>query len=231
MATYWTWSDIKSKVEMDLDLQDETFIQPDELLGYANEAIDEAEAEIHSIYEDYFLTSSPVSLVSGTSEYSLPSDIYAHKIRGIVYRSGDIMFQVPRIKDWNKFLKMAYETQYPATTTYKYIIKNESAVVGPKIVLFPSARETSASVMTVWYLRNANRLTSLTSICDIPEFVNFVIQFTKVRCYEKEGHPNLQFAVQALQKQRQLMVETLSDMVPDGDTSIEMDITAYEEMN
>lgn len=231
MATYWTWAQIKAKVEMDLDLQDEGFIQQDELLGYANEAIDEAEAEIHTIYEDYFLTSTPLALVTDEDEYALPSDIYAHKIRAIIYKSGDTIFPIVRIKDWNKFMKMAYETTYPATVTYKYIIKNASAAAGPKIVLFPPARETTSSLATIWYLRNANRLTGDSSVCDIPEFVNFVIQFIKVRCYEKEGHPNLQFAVGALQKQRELMIETLSDMVPDGDNSIEMDLTMYEEMN
>lgn len=231
MATYWTWKEIKDKVRRDLDLIEETFISSDEMLGYANEAIDEAEAEIHAIYEDYFLTSSAVSLVSGTSEYSLPSDIYAHKIRGIVYTSGDIIFQVPRIRDWNKFLKMAHETQYPDTTRYCYIIKNASAASGPKIVLFPQARETSSTVMTVWYLRNANHLVDDDSICDIPEFVNFVIQFIKARCYEKEGHPNGDMAIGVLERQRKLMVETLTEMVPDGDSTIEMDLTSYEEMN
>lgn len=231
MATYWTWAQIKAKVEFDLDLQDEIFIQPQELSGYGNEAIDEAEAEIHAIYEDYFLTSAPLDLQTGISEYPLPTDIYAHKIRGIIYSSGGITFQIPRIRDWNKFIKMALEMQYPATTTYSYIIKNASALIGPRIILFPPARETSSSVATLWYLRNANRIVDDDSICDIPEFVSFVIQFIKVRCYEKEGHPNLQFATLALQKQRELMIETLTDMIPDGDNNVEMDLTSYEEMN
>lgn len=228
---YWTWAEIKDKVERDLDLQDETFIQDEEMLGYANEAIDEAEAEILTLYEDYFLTSANLALVTGTSEYSLPSDIYATKIRSIIYRSGSLIFPITKIKEWNKFEAIAFETTYPATQTYKYILKNPSAAAGYKIVLYPPAMETSASNVTIWYIRNANRLTSLTDTCDIPEFVQFVIQYIKVRCYEKEGHPNLQFAVQALEKQRSMMVQTLGDMIPDGDSEIQKDFSYYEEMS
>ena len=53
----------------------------------------------------------------------------------------------------------------------------------------------------------------------------------KVRVYEKEGHPNLPKAVQDLEQQRQQMVSTLASMVPDGSNEIEMDTSAYEEMN
>ena len=52
---YWAWSEIRSKIEQECDLEDEDFVRRDELLAYCNEAIDEAEAEIHSLYEDYFL--------------------------------------------------------------------------------------------------------------------------------------------------------------------------------
>ena len=51
---YWTLGQIKAKVKRDLDIESEVFIQPDELIEYINDAIDEAESEIHSLYEDYF---------------------------------------------------------------------------------------------------------------------------------------------------------------------------------
>ena len=46
---YWTWAQVKTKIMNDLDLNEETFIRPSELLEYCNEAIDEAEAEIHTL--------------------------------------------------------------------------------------------------------------------------------------------------------------------------------------
>ena len=62
---YWAWSEIRSKIEQECDLEDEDFVRRDELLAYCNEAIDEAEAEIHSLYEDYFLKKVDIAVASG----------------------------------------------------------------------------------------------------------------------------------------------------------------------
>lgn len=228
---YWTYSQIKEKVERDLDVQDEIFIQDDELLGYVNEAIDTCEAEIHTIYEDYFLTSANLSLIAGQSEYSLPSDIYANKIRGIIYSNGTDIFPIKRIKDWYKFEKMALLKQYPPSVEYSYFLKNPSASAGIKLILIPAARATDSTSVTVWYLRNANRLTSSSDLCDIPEFTSFVIQYAKCRIQEKEGHPNLTLSLQILEQLRNQMRDTLRDMVPDNENQIEMDTRIYEEMS
>lgn len=227
----WTYEEIKDKVLKDLDLQDEIFIDPDEMMAYANEAIDEAEAEILGLYEDYFLTSSSLALVAGTAEYSLPSDIYCHKIRAVIYRNGTTVFPIEKIRENKRFETIAYELIYNDGVTYKYIIKNVSAATGPQIVLYPAARETSAANVTLWYIRNANRMTEDASLCDIPEFASFIIQYMKMRCYEKEGHPNYESSVSILDRQRKLMIETLSEMVPDGANHVEMDFSPYEEMS
>ncbi len=42
----WKYSEMKAKVLADCDIQDELFITPDELIGYFNDALNEAEAEI-----------------------------------------------------------------------------------------------------------------------------------------------------------------------------------------
>ena len=42
---YWTYLQVKTKIENDLDLQQETMITPAEMMGYCNEAIKMIEAE------------------------------------------------------------------------------------------------------------------------------------------------------------------------------------------
>jgi hypothetical protein len=69
-----------------------------------------------------------------------------------------------------------------------------------------------------------------TSICDIPEFTSFVIQWMKMRCYEKEGDPRFEGAAGLVQQQRKQMIDTLTNMVPDGDNEVEMDTSFYEDM-
>jgi hypothetical protein len=228
MARYWTWTELKTKVEKDLDLEDETFITSAEMLEYANEAIDECEAEIHSLNEDYFLSSTTITLVSGTDEYALPSDIYANKIRSIQYRNGSLVQEVPRLRDWKKLANYtANLTTSASTGAYRYFIVNRTAGA-PRIVFTPPVVESGAYI-TAWYLRNANRLTADASTCDIPEFANFILQHIKVRCYEKEGHPNLMKAMADLERERERMNATLQTMVQDQENEIEPDLSHYED--
>lgn len=226
---YWAYSEIKTKVEADLGLEEETFISDDEMLAYANEAIDEAEAEIHSTYEDYFLKRGAITFVSGTDAYALPSDIYANKLRGVFYRNGTNKYPILRERDNRKLVDYEDAINEGSLQLYKYFLINETAGT-PQMLFVPTPLESGAYVK-FWYYRNANRLVATTDVCDIPEFVSFVIQFMKVRCYEKEAHPSLGMAIQALEQQRAQMKETLSTMVPDANNEIEADFTHYEEHN
>jgi hypothetical protein len=232
-----TYLELKNKVLRNLDLQDEDFIEPEELIGFFNDAIDLVESEIHTLYEDYFLAEAPLALVTGTAEYDLPSDIYADKVRAIIYASGNLIYSIQRIAETNKFEAVALNDAYPTSNPrYQYYINNRSTVLGHKIRLVPASLETSASNVKIHYIRNANRIddsnltTADATVIDIPEFTEFVVQHVKVKCYEKEGHPNLEVAKKDLEACRAQMTSTLATRVPDNRNDIEMDKSHYEEM-
>src|SRR5688500_12759195 len=89
MATYNTWNEIWetfASSEVDLDLED--FVLKGEAREWANEAIDEIEADIHTIYEDYFLTLADLDFNLGQDELPLPDNIYAMKIRAMWFKGG-----------------------------------------------------------------------------------------------------------------------------------------------
>ena len=230
---FWTWSEIRTKVEQECDLEDEDFVRPEELLAYANEAIDEAEAEIHSLYEDYFLKKTDLAVVANDEFFSLATllpDIYADKIRKIIFRegSGTTVYPVTRLKDWKKFEQKAVADTQTTTDLYQYFLIN-STPGNPQIMLVPKSRE--AGTLTVWYLRNANRLAVDTDVCDIPEFINFVFSHMKMKVYAKEGHPGYQEALERLETERARMNAVLASRVPDMDNEIELDLSSYEDMN
>ena len=225
---YWTLSEIKNKIKNDLALHSEVFIDPEELVGYINEAIDECEAEIHSLYEDYFLAMATVTLSTSTDTYNLPEDIYAHKIRRVVYKNGSTIYEIPRIRELSKFLDYEVSRQYVGTCDYKYFIYNKTPG-SPQLLITPPARE-SGEYVRVWYLRQANRLEDDTDVCDVPEFVSFICQYVKTRCYEKELHPMYGDSKTELERQRTLMQGVLTQMVPDSNNEIELDLSHYEEM-
>lgn len=227
---YWTYSEIKTKVERDLDLEAEDFVTDAELLGYANEAIDEVEKQIHTLYQDYFLSRSVITLVAGQEEYTLPTDIYAHKIRQIVYRNGTSVWKLDRVRDWNKFVNYELEKAYnTGTQYYGYFILNQTAG-SPKLLLTPTPTEAGA-YLQIWYLRNANELVDGNSVCDIPEAVNYVMAYMRMKVMEKELHPNLGKAISDVESQKQITLQTLSDMFPDNENTIEADTRLYDDMN
>lgn len=238
MAKYWTLSEIRQKVEQDLDLESEVFVQPTEMNNYINQAIDEAEAEIHAIYEDYFLTWYFPELVADKKEYDLPEDIYAHKIRKIIFSDDQSKtYEIARIPESEKFSDIALTERFRSTEFYRYLITNQTPGQ-PKIYTVPAIRENDTgpsidgqSKMRIWYIRNANRLEVDSDVCDIPEFVHFVIGYTKLRCLEKEGHPGTMYWDGQVERQRRLMVDTLSNMIPDGETHIEPTMMHYDEIS
>lgn len=217
-----TYSQAKEKVEHELDIQGENFVDDDELMGFFNSAIDEAEATIHQMHEDYFLTSDYVSLVDGTSEYSMPSNIYANKIRIVYYVSGSNKYAVTRIK--LKDIPIVDDED-----DYQYNVENNTGSAGTKFVLYPASRETSSTVLRRWYIRNATKMTEDASVIDIPEFVDFVIYHVRARVALKMGHPSLVVFNNERDMKKSEMVNTLKTMVIDGDDYIEGDLSHYED--
>ena len=227
---FWTWSEIRTKVERDLDLESETFITSEELLGYANEAIDEVERQVLTLCEDYFLSRSTISLVSGTEEYSLPANIYANKIRQIVYRNGQDVWKIKRIRDWDKFSIYESEKTNTSNSSYYGFFLLNSVAGAPKLLLAPTPLE-SGPYLQVWYIRNANELCLDTDVCDIPEAVHYVMAYMKVKCHEKDMNPNLGKAVADLALQREDTMKTLAEMFPDNENTLEADTRLYDDMN
>lgn len=223
MASAFTWAQLRTKIENDLDLKDEIFITQEELLGYANEAIDEAEQEILTIYEDYFLTRESLALVTGVDEYDLPADIWAHKIRAILYNSPSLKYPIRKIKELPEV-----NADLTGVDTYRYLIVN-SLVDGPKIKIYPASLETSSANVTIWFIRNAKEIVLDDDVIDVPEAHKFIMQHIKLRCYEKEGSPNQDKATSDLLRERELLVSTLSAMIPDEDNHMLLDTSFYED--
>lgn len=225
-----TYLEARTKVEQDLDLEEENFIQDTEMLGYFNEAIRECEAEILTIYEDYFLTRANLALVNGTSLYSLPTGIYASKIRGIIYNNQTIIYEIKRIRTAKRFLERSLIIYQDPTDEYRYILLNSSVTAGVQIELSPPSKETSASNVIVWFIRKVVEVALDSDVIDIPEFINFIYAFVKAKCKQKENAGTMPpDAAAEVEQQRQMMVSTLSYRVPDDDTEITKDVSFYQE--
>ena len=241
----WTYKEARDKVQLDLDLTEEDFVTENEMIGYFNSAIDEAEAEIHTLAEDYFLTYTTVATVLGSSEYSLPSDVYAQKIRALIYANGTDVYPVSRFRAVEKFLDVTFTKNFYTQECYRYMIINKSITDGYKLALFPNSRETG-SFLTLWYLRNATRIPLVgeakdgggtyslaeveASFIECPEFINFIFTWVKGFCRAKENGGSFTEEDTALiTQQRKMMVDTLTQRVVDDDNTVVQDRSHYNE--
>lgn len=219
-----TYAELLASLQKELDLEDETFITTDEFFSYFNRGVDEVEAAIHTIYEDYFLTKSTVSLVSGTQAYAMPTDIYAQKIRGVFYNDGSTTkYEVRRIE------KLQETDFIDSGDLYKYIITNSSAT-GLRLNFYPTPDETNTNI-TMWYVRNAKRFTADSDVCDIPEFTHVIVQYVRWKCMSKEGHPDTQAALQDYDRMKMDMVDTLTARIPDEHNEVIKDVSFYDDFD
>lgn len=239
----FTYADLENRVRKDLDLQDnDNFVGNDELVTYFNEAIIDAESEIMLLNQDYYLTQSTITMVSAQSEYSLPANIYAQKIRALIYSNGPKIYPIVRITELHEFYKYEEINYYAlGETEYGYILRNDTAGAQLKISLTPASKEDGPFIKC-WYIRHSNRVpllgeggatraSQLATVIDIPEWVDYLVQFAKVRCYEKEMDPRLSGATTALQNRKQMMIASLSKQVVDNSDEVPMDIQFYTEHN
>lgn len=224
----FTYSNLITKLGNDCDITDENFISPVELLGYINEAINDAQAAIHNLnYEDkYFLTQTTFSWVNGTSDYPLPADLYANKIRQIFYSQGigSDQYEVTRVKNLR-------ETNFfQPSDLYRYIILNPVAGQNPIVRFYPTPAETSNHAI-IWYIREMKQMDNTngsTNVCEIPECQNFVFAHVKASVAVKTRRADLIAAAQQTKMQQyQLMLENLQQMVLDEDNFVQQDMEFY----
>jgi hypothetical protein len=226
-----TLLDIKAHVKDDLDLNDQSYVEDTDITRWANEGIAVAESQIHTLYEDYFLVETdPVQISTGQSLVDYPSDIYANKIRKIIFTDGlgnsNTSHVVNRVKNLIHAKEKDLYGSDTSTPTLTYIPYNPSGT-GRKIRLFPESGR--GGYLHVFYIRNANRLVNDTDILDIDEFERFIVQYVKTQSYLKDGDPRAEDSKILEEQFKADMVMTLSTMVPDDDNALEMDMDSYNE--
>lgn len=225
-----TGTQIATKVRQDLDLIDEPDVTDTDMLAWINDALSIASAQIHAMSEDYFLTKTIVTLTQGTEDYPLLTHVpalYANKIRKILYRNGATIYPVNRLRGRRMFEAIENIQAFSVSDFYQYLLRNDAVTTGPVLQLVPVARESGA-YLHVWHLRDVSRLTTLSDAVDIPEFHLFIEAYVK-KMATKDGHPDSATFSDESDRMLELMVETLSNMVPDEDNVIEPDTDIWEE--
>lgn len=227
-----TLLDIRQQVKDDLDLNEETFVTDADLDRWTNDAIESAESEIHTLYEDYFLSRVEYTLTPGVRDLDFPSDLYASKVRKLLFKESlsapnTAAHEVKREKNLIQAEgRDIYEYQ-SATPTLTWIETN-NASEGRKLRLYP--QQVRSGFLIMYYIRNAARLVNDTDVCDIDEFERYIVQFVKTQAYLKDGDPRSEDSKGLEEQLKSQMINSLSNRTPDNNDEIVLDLAHYEDM-
>lgn len=173
----WLYSELRDEVKEEMDLFEEDpaeeFVTASEMIGYYNDAILDARAEILNVYEDYFLDWEYLYCSAGDPEVELPPNVWANKIRAVTYTEGALRYKVARIKNYHKFEKIMWG-EYPVNNTdfYSYYLMN-SRPGRERIIFVPTPQFSTVdenlpgafTPLKCWFLRQPNRIPVLLEWC------------------------------------------------------------------
>lgn len=235
---YWTLNELRDKIEKDIDLENDTLVQPTEFIGYVNDAVREVVDEMQrlGVEDQYYRIYATLPLILGQKEYAFPADIFKNKITELIYdaQNGDI-YDVRKIKGEDIY-KQLHRREYLSSVndTFMYTIFNFGPTVGDKIRISPTPKKNYPNELTIYYIRQAVEL-SLTDIgtglVDCPEeFINYVIAYVKWKCTGKEiGNPMYTEYKEEAALMRSKLSQSLTGQVEDGDNKLPMDTSIYGE--
>lgn len=230
---YRTFGSLKDQVSAELDIEDEEFIQPNELVEYFNSAVRNVEAEIVKLglREKYLQKEDFIDLVSGTADYALPSDIIDTKIRKIIYRNGVTIYTVNPIKTEDGYEAEDVLNLYTTSEYYMYALyKNNDDYT---LRLVPHANQSVTNGLRVIYWKDLNRYTADDVNCDVPDICyEYILSYVRLRVYMKETHVNSNSEKMYLDEALNRVKDTLSGQTADPTIDlIDQDLSIYQEMS
>lgn len=214
----WTKQEFIDKIELEHDLQGESFISPDEMTNYINEGIDWAESIVIGLYEDYYLDRT--AWLAITDETDLPTYIYANKLRKVEIAASNVAPYNSRQLFKNSNLDenfVGYNIFHRAGETPKLVLEN-----------IPDGY----NYYRLTFTRNANRVVNGNDIIDLPEIANYyAMQFVKTRCYQKERDPMSFKSSEEIMAMREALESTLSSITNDGSDQLQADMSFYQDFD
>ena len=149
MTDFVALNTLRDEARQRADQVNSEFVTDAELNGYLNNSWSELYDILVSKYQDdYFLTSTSITVTSGTSSYSLPSDFY--KARGVDLNIND---------NQNTPLQRYTFADRTRDSLVRYARDVKYRIQANTIVFAPSPSNNTA---TLWYIPHPRKLQSVT---------------------------------------------------------------------
>ena len=180
-----TLLEMKEKIKSDLEMREEQYLPDSDIVKLINDAVSDAHKHIVRVYEDYFLSFYTQPLAADQSIITLPTDIFADKIRAIIYRDGDIgsasiTCEFSKVKSLRDAMNVRNIISNNSGAMRLWLLTDQS-VSSRAIKLIPETGR--AGFVDMWYVRRPAIMVNDSDLCPIPEFADYVVQKAKVAYY------------------------------------------------
>lgn len=214
MAFNPTVQELVTLVRQRANMENTQFVTDDEIVALLNRSHTELYDTLVGVYEDYFVTSTPVSIVANTEYYALPTDFY--KALGMdlnIDSERSISLKRFQFTERNRYKTTIYAPHIPASI-YQYHVE------GTNIRFIPKPREAKTAVL--WYIPLPSKLvlstpgTGEVSSLDIrmAMYDDYLVVDSAINCLLKEESD-----VSALLVEREQIKQRILAAVPNRDAN------------
>lgn len=187
MRTY-TWADIRSRIRQKTNKENSQFVTNHEI----NHLIEEAYATMYNklvnTNENYFITSTTLTLVNNTHTYALPDDFY--KLKGVDLDRNGVLYQLSLVPWEHRNKYQAISTTYTSLPT-EYMFYNNSL----RFVPVPNGGYT----VTVYYVPAPPKYVSdATTIDGVAGFDKYIVNYCAACIRDKEEKDSSVFMNKAM---------------------------------
>ena len=176
MAKTITLSELRQQVRERADMVNSLFVTDSEITTYINQSASALhDMLVQKFGNDYYLSSSSLSIQSGVDLYSLPADFY--KLTGI-----DVVLSSGRSTPLKRF---GWDDRNRAGHAAVGSVNFRYRVQGTQIRLSPTPSANHTAIL--WYVPTVATLSSGTDVLDgVNGWEEFVVVDAAIKCKEKE---------------------------------------------
>lgn len=217
--------------------QDQTVVDDNLIRKLINDAIKVIESNINQYQgdNDYFLSEYTFNTVANQRRYALPNNIYANKIRAITDANNNL---INKIRQPFKFFKNN-TLDNPYYNERVYFLNDDGPPLNAddpdqsniytttKINIIPTPMEVEQ--ISVHYRRECNVMINDHSVCDVPEFDEFIINYVLMEISNIDQSEKLTYYQNQTDSWKELMVSSLNPQVDDGDNEIIPDTSVLDD--
>lgn len=236
MAAPIPFATIQYKINNDCDLSDADWIDNPDLINFINEAIADAEGEIHElgIQEQYFRAYDFPAITAAQTKLLLPSDCYGFKVGKQFYSDGTRVYEIKPFKSLEEY------TNNQVMDDLRFVLANTLAD-GPHMLFGPAFPVTIANVpaspstvgFTRYYIRHVKKVDGLggpNDVLEIPEAESYIYARVKTFIAQKEGRPDLKTFTDKEEDAYTKMMQKLANIRVDENTMIPLDASFYQDV-